>query len=286
MGKSVHNWARLAHMSTLSTLLAPTRVLLDAQAHTWQEAITLSGRLLEKDNLATAEYTQAMIDTVIDKGPYIVLAPGFAFAHARPSEAVNTTALSVVRLAQPVTFGHPDNDPVTLIFALCATDSSGHLAAMRHIARILRDPARKAALFDADNTDEFMAALNADTTPTAPATEEKPAVAHTTAAADTSDAVASTGTILTVCGNGLGTSLFLKNTLDDLLVRWGWNKHLTVEATDTISAKGKAKEADAILTSEAIAHALGDVGVPVRIIRDFTSMTEIDQAMRSLYVVE
>ena len=50
--------------------------------------------------------------------------------------------------------------------------------------------------------------------------------------------------ILTVCGNGLGTSLFLKNTLEQVLGTWGWAPFITVEATDTISANGRAKEAE------------------------------------------
>ena len=91
--------------------------------------------------------------------------------------------------------------------------------------------------------------------------------------------------ILTVCGNGLGTSLFLKNTLEQVLTAWGWAPFLTVEATDTISAKGKAKDADLILTSGEIARTLGDVGVPVRVIENFTSTAEIDAALRDSYDV-
>ena len=95
----------------------------------------------------------------------------------------------------------------------------------------------------------------------------------------------SKGKVLTVCGNGLGTSLFLKNSLDEVLNDWGWAKHINVEATDTISAKGRAKEADFILTSGEIAATLGDVGVPVWVIKDFTSLSEIDAALRELYAV-
>mgnify|MGYP001688626135 FL=1 len=86
-----------------------------------------------------------------------------------------------------------------------------------------------------------------------------------------------------MCGNGLGTSLFLKNTLESVLEAWGWGSYITVEATDTISAKGKAKEADCILTSGEIARTLGDVGIPVRVIDNFTSQREIDTALRELY---
>ena len=88
-----------------------------------------------------------------------------------------------------------------------------------------------------------------------------------------------------MCGNGLGTSLFLKNTAETVLGTWGWGSLLSVEATDTISAKGRAKEADAILTSGAIAQTLGEVGVPVEVIENFTSTAEVDAALRRLYAV-
>ena len=91
--------------------------------------------------------------------------------------------------------------------------------------------------------------------------------------------------ILTVCGNGLGTSLFLKNTLEQVLQRWGWTSHITVEATDTVSAKGKASEAVAVFTSREIASALAGISVPVRIIEDFTSTAEVDGALRDTYDV-
>ena len=99
------------------------------------------------------------------------------------------------------------------------------------------------------------------------------------------DAVPSKNLILTVCGNGLGTSLFLKNTAEQVLDRWGWSSYLDIQATDTISAKGRAKEADVILTSGAIADTLGDVGVRVEVIENFTSQAEIDAVLRRVYAV-
>ena len=38
-----------------------------------------------------------------------------------------------------------------------------------------------------------------------------------------------------------------------------------------------------MLTSGEIAATLGDVGVPVHVIEDFTNMSEIDRALRELY---
>ena len=71
--------------------------------------------------------------------------------------------------------------------------------------------------------------------------------------------------------------------LEQVLDRWGWGGLITVEATDTVSARGKAKDADLILTSGEIARALGDVGVPLVVIENFTSQREIDAALRASY---
>lgn len=262
-------------MSELSRLLNTASIRLDATAEDWRGAIALAGELLEEQGAASAEYTRAMITSVEENGPYIVVAPGFAFAHARPSEAVHRTAMSWVRLARPVEFGHAANDPVSLVVALCAQDQKAHLQAMRRLATLLGSPQTRAALDGARTPEDVFAVL----TEGAPAPTAPPAPATTETAAD------SRNKVLTVCGNGLGTSLFLKNTLEQVLDRWGWSPYLTVEATDTISARGKAKEADLILTSGEIARTLGDVGVPVKVIQNFTSTTELDAALRELYDV-
>src|SRR5699024_9982670 len=122
-------------------------------------------------------------------------------------------------------------------------------------------------------------------TSTSEASTSTAAASSAGATAKSADAVESKGKVLTVCGNGLGTSLFLKNSLDEVLSDWGWAKLINVEATDTISAKGRAKEADFILTSGGIAATLGDVGVPVWGVKDFTSLSEIDAARRELYAL-
>ncbi|WP_151528703.1 MULTISPECIES: PTS sugar transporter subunit IIA [Corynebacterium] len=271
-------------MASLDTLLAPGATAFHGEAHDWQEAIRLAGQLLEDAGATTADYTAQMVRSVEDNGPYIVLAPGFALAHARPSEAVTHSALAWLRLETPVRFGHASNDPVHIVAALAATDSSAHLEAMKDFAKLLRT--RREDLDSADSEESLRAILNgeahdapkpAGTTPVRTATEDTRQ--HTPSA----DSVPSKGKILTVCGNGLGTSLFLKNTLEQVLEEWGWAPYLTVEATDTISAKGRAGEADFLLTSGAIAATLGDVGVPVYVVDDFTSTQQVDTALRELY---
>lgn len=278
-------------MPQLSDLVDPAAILLDAPAQDWREAIRLSGDLLVSTDATDGAYTDAMIRTVEEHGPYIVLTPGFALAHSRPDESVHRTALSFVRLASPIPFGHQANDPVTLVMALAAADATAHQDALAALASVLADPAGRRALDSATSPADVLAALGADAPASSPASaaqelsQEPAAPTGTGTGTIEADTVASTGLILTVCGNGLGTSLFLKNTAGQVLDRWGWSPYLDIQATDTISAKGRAKEADVILTSRAIAETLGDLGVPVVVIENFTSQAEIDAALRRIYAV-
>lgn len=266
----------------LNDLLPRGAANLHGQARDWRSAITLAGGLLEAAGKITPEYTAAMVRSVEEHGPYIVVAPGFALAHARPSGAVKETAISWVRLDDPVLFGSEAHDPVRLIVALAARDSSAHLQAMKELATLLGNAQVRAQLNALGTEEELRRVLLGGAA--------KPQKKETTSAPATTlekhpDSVPSKGKIYTVCGNGLGTSLFLKQTLEQVLDEWGWGLFLTVEATDTISAKGRAQEADFLLTSGAIAATLGDVGVPVYVIKDFTSTAEIDSALRELYDV-
>ena len=266
-------------MSTaLADLLPEEAILLDSEAADWQAAIRRAGELLEQTGVADERYTAAMIDTVAEHGPYIVLSPGFALAHARPDESVSRTGLAWVRLAEPVSFGHPENDPVRLVVALAAVDDASHTSAMAELAGVLADAHQQAQLEAARTPEKLRAVLMGE-----PLQDSGD---HADQADPTAQQTASDQhLILTVCGNGLGTSLFLKNTLETVLGTWGWDRHITVEATDTISARGRAKERQAILTSGEIAETLGDVGVPVRVVTNFTSTTELDASLRELYEI-
>lgn len=260
--------------SSLPELIRQDSILLDAEASDWQSAVRLAGGLLEQAGIASAEYTQAMVDNVVENGPYIVIAPGFAFAHARPSAAVHRTGMSWVRLKTPVDFGSGENDPVTLVVALAAVDSKDHTHALAELSGVLGDDNLRAAVDTAPTPETITAILRGEDKPTkAPETASKSSGGN------------EQHLILTVCGNGLGTSLFLKNTLEGVLDTWGWGRFLNVEATDTISARGRASEAKAILTSGEIAKSLGDVGIPVKVIENFTSKDELDSALRELYNV-
>jgi PTS system ascorbate-specific IIA component len=135
----------------LSRLLPATAVRLGVRAIDWRAAVRAAGDALVASGSTTSAYTDEMIATVEQLGPYIVIAPGIALAHSRPSPAVKRAGLSLVRLAGPVPFGHRTNDPVTLVVGLASPDDDGHVAALATLAELLAEDGRRSALLEADS---------------------------------------------------------------------------------------------------------------------------------------
>lgn len=119
-----------------TTLLKKENILIKQESINWQEAIKKAAQPLLMNGCVTKKYVEAMIQSVKDAGPYIVLMPGFALAHARPEDGVCYLGLSAMTLNKPISFGSP-NDPVKVIFCLAAIDATSHLELMGELAEVL-----------------------------------------------------------------------------------------------------------------------------------------------------
>lgn len=142
-------------MGELTRLLPSTAVRVEVSAADWREAVRAAGDLLVASGSTETAYTDEMIATVESLGPYIVIAPGIALAHSRPSPAVLKPGLSLMRLATPVAFGHKTNDPVRLVVGLASPDDEGHVNALATLAEFLSDEQRRAALLTAAGPEEI-----------------------------------------------------------------------------------------------------------------------------------
>jgi len=123
----------------LIDVLAKDSIGLDESAIDWQEAIRLAGKYMIIDQGIEESYIIAMINAVKTIGPYMVVAPGIAIAHARPEDGAKKICISIVRLKDPVKFGSKNNDPVDLVFGLAATDHDSHIGVLRDLARLLQN---------------------------------------------------------------------------------------------------------------------------------------------------
>lgn len=149
----------MTHVNSLLSMLPTSAMVVGGQADDWRQAIRLAGDALVAGGATTSEYTEQMLATVEELGPYIVIAPGLALAHARPSSAVLHTGLSWVGLATPVAFGSRANDPVHLVVGLAALDHDEHLQAMSQLAQLVSDPARLQRLAALDAVADVRSAI-------------------------------------------------------------------------------------------------------------------------------
>ena len=139
--------------------LPTSAIVIEADADDWRAAVTLAGEALVRSGSAKPAYSAEMIRMIEEHGPYVVIAPGLALAHARPGAEVIADGLSVVTLATPVNFGHPHNDPVSVVLGLAIARSDTHLAAVAAVANIFNDSSAITDLAAAGSTDEVQAIM-------------------------------------------------------------------------------------------------------------------------------
>ncbi|MDE7015062.1 MAG: PTS sugar transporter subunit IIA [Kineothrix sp.] len=106
-------------------------------AGSWEEAVRYAGRLLEEAGTIKSAYTNAMVTLVKELGPYIVVMPGVALAHARPAGNVWKNSIAVITLEEGVNFGNESNDPVFVVFAVAACNDDEHLDLFQTVAEFL-----------------------------------------------------------------------------------------------------------------------------------------------------
>lgn len=134
--------------------LTDDAITLGVRAADWRDAVRLAGEALQRSGVTRDGYTERMIQLVDDFGAYIVVAPGLALAHARPGPDVRHDGMSVVTLASPVAFGHPHNDPVSVVVGLAVATSDAHVTGVAELANVFNDPEAIPRLAAARETSE------------------------------------------------------------------------------------------------------------------------------------
>ena len=119
-------------------ILSADKIQILDKVETWEQAITIAANPLLTQDYFESSYVTAMIDSVKELGPYIVIAPEIAIAHARPNDDVKHIGLSLLKLNQHINFSE-EGHFASLIFVLSAIDNDGHLAILRSLATKLGD---------------------------------------------------------------------------------------------------------------------------------------------------
>ena len=123
----------MEHKPSLSEILPLSNIELDVHCEDWEAAVSYAGNILYQNGYTHEGYTREMIEHVKRNGYYIVITDGVALPHAGLRE-VKKVGMALIRLANPVSFGHPHHDPVDLIFALCTPSKNVHLEALNQFS--------------------------------------------------------------------------------------------------------------------------------------------------------
>ena len=106
----------------------------------WQEAIACAAEPLLVQGAIEESYVDAMVDKVIEFGPFIDLGKGVAIPHARPKDGVNRIGMSMLKLEEPVYLLDDPSHEIRLIICIAAVDNQTHLRSLSHLTAILREP--------------------------------------------------------------------------------------------------------------------------------------------------
>ena len=139
----------------LKDVLMDNHILINKNVSSWEEAIEAVALPLLKEEVIEKKYVEAMIHSVKEYGPYIVIGKHLALAHARPEDGVNQLGISVATIKQPVNFGNKEMDPVKIIFCLAATDSYSHLNIMKELVDLINDEEKLESLINSTGIEEF-----------------------------------------------------------------------------------------------------------------------------------
>src|SRR6266545_2084083 len=143
----------------LSSLISNKTVQAKVQVKDWEDATESVGKLLVAAGKIKPDYIMAMKRVLKEMGPYAVIAPGIVLLHARPEDGVIEPCLGLITLIDPVPFGHSENDPVDLVFALGAVDKQAHISALQQLAEMLGDSVKLQEIRSASNDSSLLKIL-------------------------------------------------------------------------------------------------------------------------------
>jgi PTS system ascorbate-specific IIA component len=119
--------------------LQKKNIAVNVEAADWKEVVAETGKLLLEAGQIEKRYIEAMKQSIIDNGPYVVIGKGIALLHARPEDGVKENCLSLITLAEPVEFGNKNNDPVKIAFAFGTVDNEKHVKTISELSVVLME---------------------------------------------------------------------------------------------------------------------------------------------------
>jgi len=141
-------------------LLKKQRVTYVDKVSNWEEAILMAAKPLVRDGAITEVYIDAMIQSVKDHGPYIVIAPNIAMPHAQGGTGVHENSFAFMKVGQPVHFSDSSEHDAQLIFVLAGIDSNSHIGLLQAFVESVSDDEFVSKLLETKNVADLEKLVN------------------------------------------------------------------------------------------------------------------------------
>ncbi|QUY65492.1 PTS sugar transporter subunit IIA [Helcococcus kunzii] len=138
----------------LSDILKPEFMRFEIEAKDWKDSIVKSSRILLENDIIEERYTDAMIKNIEEYGPYIVVSKGVAIPHASSEEGVKKTAMSLIKLKNPVPFGVEGLDPIQYVISLSSLNNE-HFYAFFDLVNGLQNEEIKQEFISANSSSDM-----------------------------------------------------------------------------------------------------------------------------------
>ena len=122
------------------TFLKEENIFLDVVCRDWKNAISSAAAPLLLSGNIDSRYVEAMIRSREINGAYFVYCPSVALVHADPNIGIHVSGLSLIRLKNPVEFGHSQHDPVKWCICMACKESEEHAQEIVGLMNLLSEP--------------------------------------------------------------------------------------------------------------------------------------------------
>ncbi len=121
----------------LSSLIDPQAIVLDFECGSLEEAVRRSGQLLLEAGAIDRVYVEEIVENIRRAPEYMLIGDGILMPHSRAAEHVFRTAISVIRLKEPLCIKNSASGGIRWIFTLAAASRTGHLSALEQLSKII-----------------------------------------------------------------------------------------------------------------------------------------------------
>jgi mannitol operon transcriptional antiterminator len=146
---------------SLREILKTDNIQIINEVKNWLEAIRMAAEPLKQNGSVTDDYIEAMIQNIMNMGPYIVIAPKVAIPHARPEDGVNKLGMSLLKLENSVPFSDDEKHNVQVVIVLAAIDGETHLKALSQLTTMLSNETNMIEILKANRPNRIFELIEA-----------------------------------------------------------------------------------------------------------------------------